>query len=207
MRAGKPVIFAHTAHARHTTAFPGDTGTCPTCGQPVIAKCGPIVNWHWAHIRGEDCDTWSEPMSEWHLSWQAHAPAERREVVIGNHRADIVGPDGSVIEVQRCSISSEDIADREAHYGLMMWIFDAREAYEDDRLNIRVKHDPSKPGYATFRWKHPRKSLAACRSRVFLDLGDGRLLRLGRIYTGAPCGGWGHLVPASQLGNWIAGAQ
>jgi len=204
------MIFADTETATRTTATPGNIGTCPTCSAPVISKCGSIMSWHWAHARGEDCDTWSEPMSAWHLSWQAHAPAERREVILGRHRADIVATDGSVVEVQRSAIGADEIREREAFYaffGAMTWIFDAHEAYEDERLDVRRPRDPRTPGYVTFRWKHPRKSLAACHSRVLLDLGGEQLLRVGRIYPDAPCGGWGHILPASTVARWISGAD
>jgi hypothetical protein len=204
------MIFADTETASRTTAAPGDVGTCPTCSAPVISKCGSIVSWHWAHARGEDCDPWAEPMSAWHLSWQAHAPAERREVILGRHRADVVGPDGSVVEIQRSAISTDEIREREVFYaffGPMTWIFDARDAYEDQRLDVRWPQTPRTPGYVTFRWKHPRKSLAACTARVLLDLGGEQLLRVGRIYSDAPCGGWGHILAAPTVARWISGAD
>ena len=91
----------------------------------------------------------AEPMSAWHLSWQAHAPADRREVVIGAHRADVVAPDGSVVEIQHSAIGTDEIREREAFYaffGAMTWIFDAREAYEDQRLDVRRPRDPRVKG-------------------------------------------------------------
>jgi hypothetical protein len=149
-------------------------------------------------------------MSAWHLSWQAHAPDERREVILGQHRADVVAPDGSVVEVQRSTIAADEIREREAFYaffGSMTWIFDARGAYEDLRLDVRRPRNPRTPDYVTFRWKHPRKSIAACTARVLLDIGTGELLRVGRIYPDAPCGGWGHLIPVSTVARWISGTD
>ena len=86
------MMLANIAGATRTGAQPGLRGSCPVCEAEVIAKCGTINAWHWAHAAGTDCDTWAEPggMSEWHLDWQNQVPAERREIVIGNHRADMV---------------------------------------------------------------------------------------------------------------------
>ena len=37
-------------------AFPKGRGFCPICGAEAIAKCGPRVMHHWAHLRKMDCD-------------------------------------------------------------------------------------------------------------------------------------------------------
>lgn len=34
-------------------AFPGGRAICPTCGGDLIAKCGRLVQWHWAHAGDE----------------------------------------------------------------------------------------------------------------------------------------------------------
>lgn len=170
--------------------YPAGRADCPACGSAVVAKCGRIVVWHWAHESREDCDPWSEPDTEWHRAWQAEVPKACREVVIGGHRADIRTDTGVVVELQHSPIGVDEIRERENFYGKhMLWIFDAIEAFRDDRLNLRRQTYGQ-----TFRWKHPRKSLAACRRPVLLDLGDGTLLRLRKIDMSAPCGGWGTLL-------------
>jgi competence protein CoiA len=180
-------------------AHPGATGaTCPICRGPVVAKCGRIVVWHWAHHTRPECDEWAESDSEWHRSWQTVVPAERREVIMGRHRADIVTTQGLVVEVQHSNLSVDEIAEREFYYSRMVWIFDAREAVRQERLDLRTKQG-SAPNYRTFRWKHPRKSIAACRAQVWLDLGNDLLLKLGRIYPKAPCGGYGTLHRQQDL--------
>jgi competence protein CoiA len=185
-------------------ASPGARGLCETCWSPVTAKCGAIVSWHWAHLALDDCDTWAEPDSSWHRGWQNVVPAERREVVMGNHRADLLAPDGTVVELQHSSLSPAEILEREAHYRQMVWVFDAIEAHQELRFEVRF---PSGKTYQTFRWKHPRKSVAVCRQPVFLDLGGGWLFRLKKIHSEAPCGGWGHLVPTVDLVNWLGGIK
>lgn len=170
----------------------GGRGTCPGCGGAVLAKCGRIVTWHWAHVTGEDCDPWAEPDSAWHRGWQERYPIEQREVVIGDHRADVVTADGEVLEFQHSYLSPDEIAAREAFYGrAMWWVFDATEAAAEDRLSLRRALGN---GVITFRWKYPRKSVGVCRRPVLLDLGARGLLMLGRLYLDSPpYGGWGWL--------------
>ena len=207
-------MYADTDAGR-AEASPGLKGTCPSCGHPCRPKCGKIVIWHWAHHARADCDPWSEPITEWHLGWQRAVPPERREVVMGPHRADIVTASGGVVEIQHSSISVDMITEREEFYGeRMAWIFDARGAtigqralpplcdcaYEGCRRFDAVRQAAP---WATvlFRWYSPRRSITACRRPAFLDLGGGTILRLprpfmpyeespGASYTRASVEGW-----------------
>jgi hypothetical protein len=130
---------------------------------------------------------------------------------MGPHRADLVTATGWVVELQHSGISPAEIAEREAFYGArMIWLFDASEAATAGRLDIRYPSggyfgDPGE--YVTFRWKHPRKSIACCQRRVLLDQGDGWLLSIRRIYPHGRCGGWGYMFPAEDFRRWIDGIQ
>ncbi len=233
------MMYADTALGR-AEAAPGLEGTCPSCGHPCRPKCGEITVWHWAHHARADCDPWAEPMTEWHLGWQAAVPPERREVVMGPHRADIVTASGGVVEIQHSPVSPAVIAEREKFYGgQMAWIFDATQADITPRSAPAVLANTPcgcaneqcakiwlRPGTVCrcghegcagrmaerqwkpspdvrFRWKHARRSVAACRRPVFLDLGKGTVLRLpecfapgeemtGMLYTRASVEGWLH---------------
>jgi hypothetical protein len=80
-------------------------------------------------------------MTEWHLGWQRAVPPERREVVMGPHRADIVTATGGVVEIQHSPIPAGVIGEREAFYGdRMLWIFDCT------RADITVTPAPPLPG-------------------------------------------------------------
>lgn len=186
-------------------ATPRSRGTCPLCGGETVAKCGPITVWHWAH-RAVDCDEWAEPDSQWHTDWQSRFPVDSQEVPIGNHRADVF-INGTVVEIQHSGISATEMRQRERHYGAMIWIFDARAAIAQDRLDIRINRNNPELDYRTFRWKHPRRSLGVLREPVYLDLGGDVLLRLGRIYTEAPCGGWGHATTGTALVDALHGSS
>lgn len=139
---------------------PKARGRCPTCNGEVQAKCGKIKVWHWAHVAGDDCDTWSEPLGPWHLSWQNLVAPEHIEVVKGQHRADIVGMNDVVIELQHSSINADDIQDRERFYERMVWLFDATERFRFVRTGQR--------GFFTLgQVKH----VQCCSAPVFLDFG------------------------------------
>lgn len=196
------MLYALDQAGERVEPSPGMRGTCPTCRGAVQAKCGEILVWHWSHTADAECDPWAEHDSDWHRGWQMLAPPERREVVIGEHRADIMTSSGWVVELQHSSISPEEIATRERFYGpQMMWLFDVTEAHYNGRFALRRRE-----GYYSFRWKHPRKSIDWCRRRVLLDLGVSGVLSLRKINTEAPCGGWGKLLHDGVLEAWLAGA-
>jgi len=132
--------LARTPSGEIAEATPRAKATCPGCEQEVVAKCGSIVCWHWAH-RADDCDPWYEPMSAWHRAWQNRFPREQTEVVMRrdgeHHRADVVLGHGGVLELQASAISVEDIARRERFYGHMAWLFRCDWA---DRLRVTARN-------------------------------------------------------------------
>lgn len=69
-------------------AWPKLVGHCPVCCGEVIAKCGPVNVWHWAH-KAANCDTWAERDTQWHVDWQSRFPTDWCEIPIGDHRADV----------------------------------------------------------------------------------------------------------------------
>jgi hypothetical protein len=83
------------------------------------------------------------------------------EVPIGPHRADILGNGDRVIELQHSPIGLSDIAAREAHYGEMVWLFDATRRFEGIRSGDRF----------FFSFGQTRH-IDACRKPVVLDFGE-----------------------------------
>lgn len=171
---------------RRVKPEPKHRAACPACRSGVIAKCGRVVTWHWAHESGTDCDPWSE-MTQWHLDWQEKWPESQREFVIGEHRADVCTvPQASlvstmatlspgeplVVEFQHSYLDAGAIDEREAYYeaaaGQMIWVWDARKAAAEGRLFV---HSNSR----IFTWKHFRSSMTACQFPVFLDVGGSLL--------------------------------
>lgn len=147
------------------------TAICPCCETRMVAHCGKVLVWHWAHENKKDCDPWHEGESEWHVGWKTRVPSNWVEVVIGSHRADIQRPDGLVIELQHSYISAEDIAIREEFYGRMVWLFDATDLYQRQRMRFRWCRDGVK-----FSLSHPKKSWFHVTKPMYLDLGGPILL-------------------------------
>jgi competence protein CoiA len=61
-------------------AFPGGTGSCPTCAAAMVAKCGPRIIHYWAHRGRRSCDPWWEKETEWHREWKNRFPEDCREI-------------------------------------------------------------------------------------------------------------------------------
>ena len=159
-------------------------------------------------------------MTQWHLDRQAAVPAERREVVIGSHRADILTASGGVVEIQHSSISAETITERERFYGeKMAWIFDGSQAFADGRLIVYPLHiNVDHLWIEGFRWSWGQRAMGSCRRLVLVDLGDSRLLRLDPDPDGLPIsdgcpigapdgrdgrGGWCRVLTRKSVEGWL----
>ncbi|HUS50231.1 MAG TPA: competence protein CoiA family protein [Candidatus Paceibacterota bacterium] len=177
-------------------ASPKNIAKCPLCKQIVIAKCGEIKTWHWAHKSNIDCDDWSEPESQWHINWKNEFPEKQQEVIIRNHIADIKTKDGLIIELQHSPLSAEKIRDREEFYGNMIWLLDGKTIGKN--LNLREKDY----GFS-FRWKHPPKSWWNAKKPIYFDLHFDRIFLIKKLYSNIPCGGYGILITKQQFLNEV----
>lgn len=120
-------------------AEPKLKGLCLHCKNEVIAKCGSKNMWHWAHVKAENCDAWSEPETEWHRNWKNCFGAEFSEIRIEKdnayHIADVINKNGIVFEFQNSSISAEIIKKREAFYGeKMIWVINGNSFKDNFRI-------------------------------------------------------------------------
>jgi len=179
------MLYALDHAGQKINASPKAHGVCPFCQEKVIAKCGEIKIWHWAHTAKTECDAWKEHETAWHLDWKAHFPARYTEVAIvrngEKHIADVCLPGNFVIEFQHSPISVEQIRSRENFYQDMLWVFDVQEAFKDQRLFVYEKTEiPCKDSrYADFiqfvdiaYWKHSRTSLSLVKKEHLLNLYD-----------------------------------
>jgi hypothetical protein len=102
----------------------------------VIAKCGDLRVWHWAHRGVRDCDPWWEPETEWHRAWKNEFPSDWQETVHfassgEKHVADVKTQSGMVIEFQHSFLKAEERAARESFYRKMVWVVDGRRRKSD----------------------------------------------------------------------------
>ncbi len=106
-----------------------EKASCPDCNEIVIGKKGRIKQKHWSH-KSKNCDSWYEPMSDWHLNWQNIFPEQNREVSMRDeetgimHRADVRLNNGLVIEFQNSALKIDEVEQRERFYGKknMIWV-------------------------------------------------------------------------------------
>jgi competence protein CoiA len=163
---------------------PGLTGGCPVCGSQVIAKCGEIKVWHWAHRSRRRCDPWWENETEWHRSWKSHFPDEWQERIQHaadgeRHVADVKTAHGWVLEFQRSAIKPEERRARESFYGRMVWVVDGRRLEKALDRFARACRFGSPICPASSKLKVPTKSggallrtWVASGVNVFFDVGD-----------------------------------
>lgn len=166
-------------NGRRERAKPKAVAVCPACQSQVIAKCGEVNAWHWAHQAG-DCDPWSEGETPWHRNWKGLFPLDWQEVVIEPHRADIKTPK-FVVELQHSAINPAMIREREQFYGNMIWLFDLRAARKNVFLSYpdRGSHHLDVPyPLKLFAWKHARRSWFACTKPVLVHLARGELFNV-----------------------------
>jgi competence protein CoiA len=201
-------MLTATIGEKRVAARHGLQAVCPGCRAPVIAKCGEIKAWHWSHLATSDCDPWFEPECAWHLAWKRGTPADRVEVVMGPHRADMVCPDGTVIELQHSSLSPAQVRERETFYGRMIWMVDTRDF--EKNLNLRDRGN-----YVSFRWLWPRQWMFSITKRLIWDFGAGlfegwkedRLFEVRKLYHKVPCGGWGQWLDEGEFLENVYGTE
>jgi hypothetical protein len=149
-------------------ATPSTTAYCPQCDKPLIAKCGEIKIWHWAHKSRGDCDTSKEPETQWHLGWKKKFSKELVEITIGGHRAD-VSTKRTVIEFQHSPLSITDMKAREAHYDNLIWVVDG--ATVEDRLSFTVLNGTYGP-FTSFKWVQPSATWQKATKPIYVDFGE-----------------------------------
>lgn len=161
------------------SASPGLAGTCPACNNPVVPKCGPLRAHHWAHRGKRSCDSWWEPLTEWHRAWQDRFPEDWRERLCHStsgekHIADIQTPLGLTIEFQHSHISADEQRSRELHYGNMVWVVNGARLKRDFPRFLEGTSRFSKTDWGGVfttllpEWAFPRTWLN-CATPVFFD--------------------------------------
>lgn len=119
---------------------------CKDCGEIVIGCKGNVRQAYWKHESRLDCDSWHEPITQWHLNWQNYFPIKNQEVTmidpISNikHRADIKLNNDMVIEIQNSPIKIDEIEQRESFYGKnnMIWILNGVTLLQKSYINYKI---------------------------------------------------------------------
>lgn len=122
-------------------AEPGRTAICIGCGQPMLAKCGEVKVWHWAHKGERKCDPWWESETGWHRGWKALYPVEWQEVIHYSetgekHIADVKTNLGWVVEIQHSFLDQNERKSREDFYEKLIWVVDGKRRKRDHKKFI-----------------------------------------------------------------------
>jgi hypothetical protein len=163
---------------------PRQRGLCPYCGLEMIAKCGKVRLWHWAHKSRSSCDPWWEPETEWHRRWKAQFPTAWQEVIHVDeasgerHISDVKTRFGLVIEFQHSPIETMELESREGFYKNMIWIVDGDHGSTDRQYFIMglLTSEPASfsPLVYYFGWSGQSRlphNWAQASSPVYLDFG------------------------------------
>jgi len=168
---------------KHREAQPDLSGECRDCAGAVIAKCGEVRVWHWAHWRARDCDRWSEPETPWHRAWKNHFPENWQEISHSSengekHRADVKTDRGVILEFQHSFLPRDEQKSRENFYPKMVWVVSGRRR-KRDRKQFFACFDArrvvnAEPRIVSVLWKEGAllREWGASRVPVYFDFGD-----------------------------------
>lgn len=117
-------------------AQPGLSGACIGCGHEMVAKCGEIKVWHWAHRGKKPCDPWKENETDWHRAWNGNFAKENQECIHyaddgEKHIADVKTDLGWVLEFQHSHIHPDERRARTAFYKKLVWVVNGLRRKKD----------------------------------------------------------------------------
>jgi len=170
-------------------ATPKVKGICPHCESEMIAKCGRVKVWHWAHKGNPPCDPWWEAETEWHREWKDQFPKEWQEVshidtdTGEQHIADVKNPFGLVIEFQHSTLKPEERISREEFYKEMVWVVDGNKGELDENyfnMGLSGPIQKSPLAYQVEWWGRSKllHNWAESKVKVYIDFGKDVLWRL-----------------------------
>ena len=168
---------------RRSSPTKGQRGTCQYCDREMVAKCGRIKIWHWAHMPHYSCDPWLEAETEWHREWKSLFSIDWREIVQVDdrtgekHVADVKTAHGKVLEFQHSPMDYEELCSRESFYRDMLWVVDGDRGSNDPgffSVGYESKPVAFRPLVHLVRWWGRSQLLqtwAKAKSPVLIDFG------------------------------------
>src|SRR5262245_42422949 len=191
-------------------AQPDLSGKCPICDHPMVAKCGEVRTWHWAHRGRSHCDTWWENETEWHRHWKGQFPVDWQEVVHRaetgeKHIADVKTDRGWVIEFQHSPLKPEERRSREDFYPKLIWVVDATRRKRDGKQFFEALNNGARiPGELLIVQVRSDecallREWAGSPVPIFFDFGSEQVLSW--LIAGRP-NGWAYVGPVSRA-NFI----
>lgn len=165
---------------------------CPFCGSDVLARCGRVRVWHWAHKSTTHCDHWWEPEKQWHRDWKNHFPEDwqeqgRRDENGELHIADVLTPQGLALEFQHSAISRDEVEARTNFHRDICWIVDGLrlkstlEQFIEALKNANAPRSSGAEVYEIYYYDSRfLKKWAGLNAPVVIDFGMDELWVIGR---------------------------
>lgn len=151
----------------------GQRGQCvqKNCNHPMYPRSLSSEHQlaHWVHFHGSGHNYGTGPMGEWHAGIQdlfehygaeVERPRTAREGA--KHRADIVCPDGRIVEAQTSYLAARHLRSREDTYGEMCWLYG--DMPQIATLKTCIDSDPTR-----FYWPGANHRLLEHQRPVFID--------------------------------------
>jgi len=183
--------------------------SCAECGEPMLARTGPVRIWHWAHVEyNPHCEAARE--TEWHLAWKILGIDGTQEVKVGRRRADVLAPGRFAVEFQASALDVDKVRSREDDWsgqGGMAWVFRAGKEFAAGHIEVcgaftGEEHlvKPENRATLDITWRWAPWQVRGARAPSFLDIGGGELLFIGAWRPGSsPLTGYGWKVPK----DWV----
>jgi len=173
-------------NGQREVARPNLSGKCPVCGHSMVAKCGEVRIWHWAHKGKRQCDAWWENETEWHRHWKDRFPVQWQEVVHTGedgekHIADVKTDEGWVIEFQHSYLNPEERRSRDNFYPKLVWVVDGTRRTNDRKQFSKVLKEGKRVGDSPVVhihwWEECRllREWSDSNKHIFFDFGGGGL--------------------------------
>ena len=138
---------------------------------------------HWSHFPDSPCAKYPQDgeKGEWHREVQSlfkmRGAADEVHMRSADdqrdHRADVVLPDGRIVEAQTKFLSTDEYASREATYGDMCWLYNAQD------YAAWFQAEDGDP--ARFIWGKPDRRFLTHRKPVFFDCHEQGIWKLERL--------------------------
>lgn len=184
---------------------------CGCCKEQVLAKCGEIKIWHFAHEKKSQCEVaLYGGMTKWHLEWQERFPEKCREITreyFGiRHRADVIC-NNTVFECQKKMMPLEVMLERENFWRkagyTFYWIFESQkvDSYGEPWFQILKTYNGDA---RSFKWRHAPEIAANISGNILIDIGNENFFSIKKFHRSSrPYAGWGNVKPISSIQDWI----
>ena len=176
------IALVNGKRLRAEQAGSGTIGICPWSRLPVKAKVGEIRQ-YWAYVGEKPVRPEGyENETEWHFNWKYPILDEYCEVICGQeneHRADVIGNNDTVIEIQNSIIDIRIVRARTEFYKAhsnrrVIWLVNATKYWQ---TRLKVQFDKRIGKNYPIEWDHKRtwvmEIAKTTDTNLFLDFNTG----------------------------------